>query len=378
VDWTPDGTGILFASDRRGTWDLWLIVLTEGRPVGSAKLLKRDIGSLDRGLGFTRAGFYYYSILAWENDVYGAALDARTGKLHDPNKLVRHVGFDTSLQWSPDGKQLAYAYRDPDALAVRSVETDKEHRLRPKIGFFHLFQPHWSPDGRFLLGQGRHTGYLGPGIGQGLYLVDAQTGESRAILNVTDTQCPPECVEWPAWSADGKVIFARWIKWPQKIVVRDVQSGAEKELYRATSPAFVSHLAVSPDGQQVAFLWYDRPAGDASIRVVPIAGGDARELVKLPPLADYWLPLFALDWDSDSRHLIYAPSSAEPGRKLEFWRTSLDGGEPQNLDLSLDGVLPFGLSVHPDGRRIAFAAGTPLRTEVWVLENFLPPLKAPK
>lgn len=43
LDWTPDGTGILFASDRSGTWDLWVIVVVDGTPVGSPKLLKRDI-----------------------------------------------------------------------------------------------------------------------------------------------------------------------------------------------------------------------------------------------------------------------------------------------------------------------------------------------
>ena len=32
------------------------------------------------------------------------------------------------------------------------------------------------------------------------------------------------------------------------------------------------------------------------------------------------------------------------------------------------------LSFHPDGKRVAFAAGQS-RTEVWVLENFLPPPK---
>ncbi len=33
------------------------------------------------------------------------------------------------------------------------------------------------------------------------------------------------------------------------------------------------------------------------------------------------------------------------------------------------------LRVHPDGRRIAFdAQGQPERIEVWVLQNFLPPV----
>lgn len=373
LDWTPDGTGILFASDRSGTWDLWVIVVVDGTPVGSPKLLKRDIGLLDRGLGFTRAGSYYYSILAWENDVYVATLNARTGKLQKPKKLIGHVGYDTSLQWSPDGKYLAYAYRDPNALGVRSVETDKEHQLRPKIGFFHFFQPHWSPDSRFVLGQGRK---IDGTERQGLNAIDVRTGESRAIVT-TNTQCPPDCIEWPAWSSDGRLYFTRWINWPQSIVVRDLETGQEKELYRSLSPATVSHLAVSPDGRQLAFVWYDFDAGKAALKVMPTSGGEPHELLTFPALSNYWLPLFALAWTPDSRDIVYAPTTASE-RKIEFWRISARGGKPNNLGLAMAGLEPFGLSIHPDGSRIAFTAGTPLHSEVWMLKDFLHAFKKAK
>jgi len=35
------------------------------------------------------------------------------------------------------------------------------------------------------------------------------------------------------------------------------------------------------------------------------------------------------------------------------------------------------LAIHPDGRQIAFTAGE-VKEEVWVMENFLPALKAAK
>ena len=31
VGWTPGGRGLLFASDRSGTWDLWLVHVSNGR-----------------------------------------------------------------------------------------------------------------------------------------------------------------------------------------------------------------------------------------------------------------------------------------------------------------------------------------------------------
>ena len=60
----------------------------------------------------------------------------------------------------------------------------------------------------------------------------------------------------------------------------------------------------------------------------------------------------------------------------ELWRIPIAGGEPQRTGLSVEGI---GIvAPHPDGRRIAFdtgnRGGSP--NELWVLENFLPPLKS--
>ena len=75
----------------------------------------------------------------------------------------------------------------------------------------------------------------------------------------------------------------------------------------------------------------------------------------------------------DSRYIIYARSVTGEKGMFEFWRLSADGGEPQNLGLKME-ARPYGLSVHPDGTRIAFTAGTLRRRDVWVLKDFLPDL----
>ena len=49
----------------------------------------------------------------------------------------------------------------------------------------------------------------------------------------------------------------------------------------------------------------------------------------------------------------------------------VEGGEPQNLGLTIK--LYTHLSVHLDGRRIAFTGPGPTPgAEVWTMENFMP------
>ena len=121
---------------------------------------------------------------------------------------------------------------------------------------------------------------------------------------------------------------------------------------------------------------------------MPTSGGEApREVVRLPARAN---SAFALAWTPNSREIIYAHGFSTADQKpkgvdvdaywddkaeLGLWMISAEGGVTRNLGPAMNGR-PFGLSVHPDGRRIAVTAGTPRRPEVWVLKGLLKPVKA--
>ncbi len=382
VDWTPDGRGVLFASDRSGHWDLWVMPVFDGKPRGSPRMIYPNIGPRPfNDLGLTRNGSYYYGVKVWENDVYLATLDPATSRLRGPTKLVSQVGSRTSTQWSRDGRYLAYALGDGDeddpfVLGIRSAETGKERRFRlGELGRHgnHGFDPQWSPDGRFILADGRKRDYL---QGQSLYRIDVQTGAVTPVV-LTDYARGYNRIESPAWFRDGMVIFEQ--RPPARIVTRNVDTGEERELYRPTPPAEVYHwptsnLSVSPDRQRLTFVWSDAKS-EMALMVLPTAGGAPRELVRATDPARIGVTA----WTPDSRHIIYARSVGTPlggGDKgmFEFWRVAVEGGEPQNLGLKMEARVPFGLSVHPDGTRIAFTAGTERRREVWVLKDFLPGL----
>ena len=81
-------------------------------------------------------------------------------------------------------------------------------------------------------------------------------------------------------------------------------------------------------------------------------------------------------WSPDGRQLFYALPSEASGDgtpatlRSELWRMPSQGGEPQQLGLTVDGMM-FSLRVHPDGQRIAYGRSWS-NPEIWVMENFLP------
>lgn len=262
LGWAPDGNWVLFASDREGTFDAWGIQVVDGQPHGLPRLVRSNIPPIEWGM-FARDGSYYYARVVWENDVYLTTMDPESGKAQPPDKLVDHVGFNTSAEWSPGGRHLAYAlgsgrYPDPFVLGIRSLETGEDVRLRLDITRLggHAFEPHWSPDGEALLGSSR----------QGIRRIDAQTGEVSLLVG-SPGGCPGggECIEWPVWASDGRVIFTRFDDrgLPRRIAVRDLETGQEEELYRVNPPAAVSQLAVSRDGGAWRLSGPTQPRGQA-------------------------------------------------------------------------------------------------------------------
>ena len=114
-------------------------------------------------------------------------------------------------------------------------------------------------------------------------------------------------------------------------------------------------FAISPDGQQIAFVQSD------SLKIMPVDGGAAHGLLSMEGSG---IPRAALAWSPDGHSLLFGKGDPEVGM-VTLWRISVEGGVPQRLELTMEGLR--NLRVHPDGQQITFAAGW-LRSEVWVME----------
>jgi Tol biopolymer transport system component len=175
------------------------------------------------------------------------------------------------------------------------------------------------------------------------------------------------------WAPDGKTIFYR-SSGPRAshLRSREVASGEEKDLLRDdySGAVILLNFDLSPDGSQIVFL--ESGAGEVlrSIKRISSNGGQPKTLLTLPKLE------YSLDvtWSPDGRYVFFGKTRINSQQDIsELCRVPVTGGESQNLGVTMD-LMPH-ISCHPDGRRIAFTSG-PARYDVWVMENFLPPLKA--
>jgi Tol biopolymer transport system component len=377
LGWTPDGDHILFASDRSGTMSAWLLRVVDGKPQGSPELVKQDIGQARPG-GFTRAGSYYYSLAIGASDVYSAEFDPATGRVltQPQNATPRFAGLNDAPAWSPDGQFFAYTSgrspgligHRPEVISIRSLKTGEERDLSPKLEY--IWGPiRWSPDGRSILVPGKDRK-----IQHGLYLIDVQTSEVTPILGRdVDRE-----ISDPAWFPDGKRLLYRYTHDEsgsatiESILIRDLETGRETELFHSARGSKIDDIALSPDGRQVALTLIEKATRSSVLKVLLVASGEANELVraKEPEM----IVGDSLSWSSDSRYIVFGRKRAtNQESKTELLTISPRGGEPHALGLAMDSVR--SVSFHPDGHHIAFAAGM-VKSEVWVMENFLPTLNA--
>jgi len=369
--WTPDGNRIVFVSDRSGTRGVWVLEVVDGKPKGSPQLISDNLNGM-APLGLTQDGSYYYGLPGRENDIYFADLDLETSKVvGSPYKAIQiFEGLNSRPDFSPDGKRFVYVSpRGPgrwdrsNSFVIRSMETGEEREVQPDLPRFRLLvgsAPRWFPDGRSILVLAKYTDSTKEwriGFSQ----IHTETG---AVTHVVwdNEQGGIGRGTPPVWSPDGsKMFFMRG-----GIKVYDLKTKQEwsPDFHSKLGKDYKKHnLAISPDGQQLAFI---RCLKDGhSLQIAPSAGGEARELLMLTKAG--LTETTGLAWTPDGRHLLFGKRKDEA---TELWRISVEGGESQNLGLTMKKM--EHLSIHPNGRRIAFTGPGPRPgPEVWVMENIL-------
>jgi Tol biopolymer transport system component len=367
LGWSPDGRRLLFASDRTGSFGMWSQPFGDGKPQGNPELLKADIGWVTP-LGITNAGAVYVWKSVGDRDVQIAPLDLVAGKTGPHAGLSKgFVAGTTVPDWSPDGKQLAYAACDFHCIVIRSVETGESRRL-PSVVY--VRPPRWSPDGRSLAFNG--SDFKGR---NGIFVVDAATGQTTRVVEDVNTQ------GWPQWSADGKKIY--YVA-DRSLRERDLPTATDRDVFR--SPGLHDDVRLSPDGKTLAVtIGVDAATKVSRLTIVQVDGGEPRELMRLTVPRGFARRPRNIAWVPDGSAVIVQTEAIDPttldivGRDhSELWMVPVAGAAPRKLDIDVDAWhrgssewFGAGFSLAPDGKRIAFLMGK-FSAEIWALENFVP------
>lgn len=269
---------------------------------------------------------------------------------HWPVRLVSGEDFYMQPCWHPDGRRIAWiAWNHPNMpwdgtwlrlgkLALGENGLPSLHEITTVAGDEHtsIFQPQFSPDGRWLVYASDHSGWWQ------LYAYDLEQGGHRLL-----TQVPAEHAE-PAWvqgvrtyafSPDGKrLFFIRNQMGSNSLWQLDLESGAEQSIPLAGYTA-LDQPAASPDGKRLALI---ASGGNIPARVITC---------ELDGTSHVWRRSMA----EDLPHTAYAlPQHVS-------WQ-GMDGGvahglfyPPQNEAFEVASLPPLVVMVHggPTSQRVA-------------------------
>jgi Tol biopolymer transport system component len=215
----------------------------------------------------------------------------------------------------------------------------------------------WFPDSRHIVATGVDL------EGRwGNYRVDVDSGRFTPLV-LSDRPSLDTDIGPGEAMADGRIVYFNGAR--QALVVRDGDTGAENrvvDLEALSIEVRGGRYRFSPDSQTLAFTGFRSDRSSVILAVEP-GGAPPREVVESSsPVA-----VLFQDWMPDSQGLIFTRYEG-PDIPTSLWRVSRDGGEPQSLELAMVGLRD--VSMHPDGGKVTFTAGWPMK-ELWVLENFL-------
>lgn len=195
-DWHPDGSALLYASDRGGTAALWRYDLASGEQRRLTNLPGAQITARWSPDG-ARIAYQDADGATWVYDVA-----ARTA-----NKVLPALFQPGRPSWAPDGKTLALAAVKPFSRRFREGTSqiltvdldDGAVRYTEPMPFRSLSSrgddgPVWSPDGKWLAFVVESVVWVVPVDAKGVF-----TGEPRRLTT--------EASDAPTWSGDSKSLL---------------------------------------------------------------------------------------------------------------------------------------------------------------------------
>lgn len=255
--WSPDGSRIVFYSEREGNAEIYVMDADGGnqkRLTSTPSDEGYPMWSPDGGtITFDSDRDGNFEIYAMNTDGSGV------------RRLTNHPARDVSASWSPNGKQIAFMSDRDGGFDVYVMNVDGSNTTRRTTTGTAWF-PVWSPDGSRLAFH----------VGRDIHVV---AREGSALTRLTTD---PANGMYPTWSPDGsKIGFMSWRNGRTELFVMNAD-GSDQRLLSSMESGDAIDPRWSPDGRKIAFVHMPDGMNSAvrAIHVVNADGSGRRRLSK--------------------------------------------------------------------------------------------------
>ena len=330
------------------------------------------------GLTFSPDGNYIYFTEASKENQLFSSLYKMPVLGGNPQQILRDI--DTSVSFSPDGKQFAFIRGIPDKgtfkLLAANADGSGEKLLTSmsaNINVAGLLTPAWSPDGKTIV-----FASLLPSVSSQLNEFTVATGAVRTLFATHGN------LGRPHWFPDGDALL---------VPMREESGGAQGQLWKISYPSgeaqrltndltdySLSWLDLTADGSTVVSVEstvssdvWSAPGGDSAHATQITSGGPAILGVSMLGtdrilITNRNRELFTANYDGSSRtlvagsdrnilfawacgdgkHIVYA---VPRGNASDIWRMDADGTNPLQLTHGKSALIPV---CSPDGSTVTF------------------------
>jgi Tol biopolymer transport system component/DNA-binding winged helix-turn-helix (wHTH) protein len=343
LSWTSDGREIVFASRRQGsTYNLWKVSATGGQ---AEQLMTSERDAFSPTISREQSRLAYTQSLT-DGNIWRVAMPGIRGSNEPYVKLVSSTQEDSSPNYSPDGKQIAFASRRSGSFEIWICGADGSNaRQLTNIGGPLTGTPRWSPDGSLIAFDSWFEG--NPEI----YIISAEGGKPRRL-----TEDRSEDIT-PSWSRDGRwVYFSSTRNGSMQIWKVPSAGGAAVQVTKLGG--FEGFESV--DGK---YFYYAKGRGLPGIWKVPVGGGEETLLVDSHQ-AGLWRY-----WALTDKGVYFATAEVPSHPVIEFLNFATNKiSLIAKLNTPLFRTDP-GLAIAPDGQSFLIVQMDQSGSDIMLAEN---------
>ncbi len=231
-DWAPDGTKIVFVSDRDGNSEIYVLTLA---PVTDLKRLTEHRAS-DLGPRFSPDGtkIVFYSSRDGNYEIYLMDADGST-----VTRLTHTIAIDWDPNWTPDGKIIFESFRDgwPDLYLIDPLTGALERLTQdPWREAF----PAWSPKNEKIV----FASYR-----EGSWNLYAMRPNGLVRQKLTDGN---GIYRHPSWSRDGRFIVLEAVHGDESDIAR-LDADGQNFTWLTRDISRDSYPSLAPHGKRIVY-----------------------------------------------------------------------------------------------------------------------------